>query len=337
MKGGQYISTDMVEQSERNDFWREVSSLLYEITPVNKDANNNVITGSVRSRLLGDMVVGNTTFNDQYCKRSTRLIAQTDLDYYLLQLVLAGEYRGDFNGTYMSVVPGDMFIMDLAQPLVSKKDAGARLTMVIARSELNKKWANKNLHGLVLKGSVPTNKLLADFMLSIDSNLDNMDDRTVHGVQEALLNLIDAALSGISFTKAQSIAIGLTMRQRILEYINQNLANPDLSPKLIMQHFRLSHSHLYRAFESDIGVARVIRNKRLDLAYRTVLMNKHKPLSIKELSYKCGFSPRSQFSLFFKERFGLAPKDLQGLQHSIPKDMDTVELFHRYIASHVPD
>lgn len=254
-----------------------------------------------------------------------------------MQLVLAGEYRGDFNGTYMSVVPGDIFIMDLSQPLVSKKDAGARLTIVISRSELNKKWANKNLHGLVLKGGVPTNKLLANFMLSIDSNLDNMDARTVHGVQEALKNLLDAALSGVTFTKEQSILIGLTLRQRVLEYINQNLTNPELSPRSIMQHFRLSHSHLYRAFASDTGVAGVIRNKRLDLAYRTILMNRHKPLSIKELSYKCGFSARSQFSKFFKDRFGLAPKDLQGLQQTIPKNMDSVELFHRYVASRVPD
>src|SRR5699024_3696639 len=175
MEGGQYISTDMVEQSARNDFWREISSLLYEIIPVSND-DNNVITGSVRSRLLGNMVVGNTTFNDQYCNRSTRLIAQTDLDYYLLQLVLAGEYRGDFNGRYIKVVPGDIFFMDLSQPLNSKKDAGARLTIVISRNELNKKWGNKNLHGVVLKAGVPTNKLLADLMLSIDSNLDNMDD-----------------------------------------------------------------------------------------------------------------------------------------------------------------
>lgn len=336
MKGGQYISTDMVEQTERNDFWREVSSLLYEITPINNDTNN-VITGSVRSRLLGNMVVGNTTFNDQYCTRSTRLIAQTDLDHYLLQLVLAGEYRGDFNGTNMSVSPGDIFIMDLTQPLVSKKDAGARLTIVISRSELNKKWANKNLHGFVLKAGNSTNKLLADFMLSIDSSLDNMDDTAVQGVQKALINLIDAALSGVTFTKEQCMSIGLTMRQRILEYINQNLANPELSPKSIMQHFRLSHAHLYRAFENDTGVARIIRNKRLDLAYRTILMNKHRPLSIKELSYKCGFSARSQFSTFFKNRFGLVPKDLQGMQQSIPENMDSVELFHRYIASNVPD
>src|SRR5699024_1284000 len=238
---------------------------------------------------------------------------------------------------YIKVVPGDIFFMDLSQPLNSKKDAGARLTIVISRNELNKKWGNKNLHGVALKAGVPTNKLLADLMLSIDSNLDNMDDSAVNGVQEALIHLIDAALSGVSFSKEQSLSVGLTLRQQILNYINQNLTDPELSPKTIMQHFRLSHSHLYRAFENDIGVARIIRNKRLDLAYRTVLMNRHKPLSIKELSYKCGFSPRAQFSAFFKERFGLAPKDLLGLQQSIPKDMDSVELFHRYIASRVPD
>src|SRR5690625_4184332 len=106
--------------------------------------------------------------------------------------------------------------------------------------------------------------------------------------------------SGAPFIEKHCISINLTLRQRVLRYINQNLADPELSPRSIMQHFRLSHSHLYRAFEGDLGVARIIRNKRLDLAYRTILLNKHKPLSIKELAFKCGFSPRSQFSVFFK-------------------------------------
>src|SRR5690625_1961678 len=336
MDSGNYLSTDMVGQEERNDFWREVSSLLYEITPVSSHASN-AITGSVRSRLLGNMVVGNTTFNDQYCNRSTRLIAQTDLDYYLLQLVLAGNYRGDFNGNYVSVAPGDIFILDMSQPLQSKKEAGSRLTFVISRHELKKKWANKKLHGMVFKDGSSANKLLAEFMLSIDSNLDTLDNHRHNGMQKNLVSLLEAALNGTTFTKEQTLSTSLTLRQLVLRYINQNLSNPELSPNDIMQHFKLSRSHLYRAFESDVGVAQLIRNRRLDLAYRTILLNKHEPLSIKELAYKCGFSPRSQFSTFFKDRFGLAPKDLQGLQETIPKDMDSVELFHRYVASRVPD
>ena len=334
MKGGHYLSTDEVDESIRNDFWRETSSLLYDITPV-KGENGGNVSGSVRSRLFGDMVIGNTTFNDQYCARTTRLVAQTDLDFYLLQLILAGDYRGDFDGVDLLARPGDMFIMDLARPMKSKKEAGARITIVIPRRDLNDSWQNKNLHGVVLKGDVATNKLLFNFIISVDSLLGEMGVNSISRAQEALMMLLDAALSGTAFTPGQCLSVSLTMRQRILEYINQNLVNPELGPASIRQLFRLSHSHLYRTFEIENGIAKLIRDKRLDLAYRTILMNNDRLLSIKELAYNCGFSARSQFSKFFQERFGITPKELHGLSNFRPRSTTSAELFHEYIATQV--
>ncbi|NYT26328.1 helix-turn-helix domain-containing protein [Alcaligenaceae bacterium] len=336
MKGGFYISTDMVEQSIRDDFWRETSSLLYEISPI-RDERGNGISGSVRSRLFGSMVLGNTTFNQQYCVRTPSLIAQTDLDFYLLQLIIAGDYRGDFAGRDLHVRPGDMFILDLARPLNSLKEAGARITLVIPRRDIGKTWAMRNLHGMVLRGNVPTNRLLADFIVSLDGLIDRMEPHAMPAVQESLMILVNAALSGLALTHEQCMSITLSMRQRIVEYIDRNLTDPELGPKALMRHFRLSHSHLYRAFESDKGVVRLIRDKRLDLAYRMILQKRGQPLSLKQLVYECGFSNRSQFSRFFQDRFGIAPKELRGLGESLPRGMDSSTiLFHHYIAARVP-
>lgn len=335
MKAGFYISTDMVEESIRDDFWRQASSLLYEVSPTG-DEGAIGMSGSVRSRLFGSMVLGNTTFNQQYCKRTPSLIAQTDLDFYLLQLILAGEYRGDFDGQDLLARPGDMFILDLTRPLNSRKEAGARITLVIPRKDIGNGWRTRNLHGLVLRGSIPTNRLLFDFIVSLDGVLDRMEAHTMPGVQESLMMLVNAALSGATMTREQYMSINLSMRQRIVEYIDRHLADPSLGPSALMQHFRLSHSHLYRTFEADKGVARLIRDKRLDLAYRMILRKRGPQFSLKELAYKCGFSSRSQFSRFFQERFGIGPKELRSLQDSMPHDMDSSIQFHHYIAERLP-
>ncbi|NKC04190.1 hypothetical protein HED55_15935 [Ochrobactrum haematophilum] len=120
MKSGHYISADMVDEKNRNDFWRDTSSIIYEVTPTLEN-DEKVMSGSVRSRLFGDMVVGNTTFSNQFCNRTPKIIARTDLDLYLLQLVLAGDYRGDFNGKNVDVKPGDIFLLDLTQVMTSKR------------------------------------------------------------------------------------------------------------------------------------------------------------------------------------------------------------------------
>lgn len=335
MKEGFYISTDMVEESIRNDFWRETSSLLYEVSPI-RDEGAGGMAGSVRSRLFGSMVLGNTTFNTQDCRRTTSLIAQTDLDFYLLQVILAGEYRGDFAGKDLHARPGDMFILDLTRPLNSRKEPGARITLVIPRKDIDKSLAMKNLHGVVLPASVATNRLLFDFIVSLDGQLDGMEARAIPGVQESLMVLVNAALGGVTLTHSQQMAINLSMRQRIIDYIDRHLADPALGPKTIMQHFRLSHSHLYRAFEVDKGVARLIRNKRLDMACRMVLQQRDQPLSLKALAYRCGFSSAAQFSRFFQDRFGVNPKELRHLQDTLPRGMNSSILFHEYIAERIP-
>lgn len=335
MKTDFYLSTDMVDASNRNDFWRETSALLYEVSPVagQKAAS---LSGSVRSRLFGSMVLGNTTFNTQHCRRTPSLVAQTDLDFYLLQLILAGEYRGNFAGRDLHARPGDMFILDLARPLDSRKEPGARITVVIPRKDIGKQLAVKNLHGLVLPGNVAVNRLLFDFIVSLDGLLDSLETQAMAEVQESLMILVNAALSGTPLAQNQQMTINLTMRQHIIEYIDRNLADPTLGPKTIMQHFRLSHSHLYRAFEPDKGVARLIRNKRLDMAWRIILQRREQPLSLKEIAYTCGFPVRTQFTRFFQDRFGIAPKELRHLQNAVPHGTSSTTLFHHYVAERVP-
>lgn len=335
MQGGSYISTQMVDESIRTDFWRDTSSLLYEVSPVG-DQKDHTILGSVRSRPFGSLVLGNTTFNRQYCQRTPSLIARTDLDFYLLQLILAGEYRGDFAGKDLHAQPGDIFFLDLTRPLNSLKEAGARITLVIPRTDLAPCWSSQTLHGMVLKGDAPINRLLSEFIVSLDGLLDNMEAHAMPGIQESLMALINAALNGVALSHEQCISINLSMRQRIVDYIDHNLADPALSPQTIMQHFRLSHSHLYRAFQNDKGVARMIRDKRLDLAYRMILNKRSQKLSLKELAYQCGFSNRSQFSRFFLERFDIAPKGLHGLQDALPHETRSAILFHRYITARIP-
>ena len=58
------------------------------------------------------------------------------------------------------------------------------------------------------------------------------------------------------------------LRQRIIEFIDHQICNPDLGLDLIIQYFHLSRAYLYRLFDGTDGVARLIREKRLDLGYR---------------------------------------------------------------------
>jgi len=87
------------------------------------------------------------SFNAQRYDRNRRLILQTDLDFYMIQVLTSGGMTADFNGTDVNAAPGDIFVQDMAQPLSSEVDAGSRFSVVIPRRELEKTTGYRNLHG----------------------------------------------------------------------------------------------------------------------------------------------------------------------------------------------
>ncbi|MBA8837568.1 helix-turn-helix domain-containing protein [Ochrobactrum sp. RH2CCR150] len=329
-----FLSTDMVDEKSRNAFWQEVSKLIYEVSPADENIDTELI-GTIRSRLFDSMVLGDTTFNEQICRRTPEMIARTDLDICLLQLVLSGEYTGDFDGTNVYVQPGDMFFMDLTKVLDSRKEAGSRVTLAIPRFEINKWFPAKDLHGLVLPRNVNINQVLFDFILSLDGALDFVQENEIPGIKEALVLLLVAAVDGVALSPAQSSAIDQSMRQRVMDYIDLNIRDQRLSPKTIMAHFKLSHSHLYRQFDQDDGITKLIRQKRLDLAYRYLIHSKGRAETLKEIAYKCGFSDRAQFTRLFKDRYDVSPQDLRELKQVPGHDPMSASNLHQHIQDHL--
>lgn len=300
------FSTDMIEDELRNDFWREVLKPMYEIT-LDKEMRNYQLFGSAKGRAIGaSLQIGSTSFNTQNYLRTPKIIAHGGLDHYILQLITAGDLRGNFNGVDLCAKPGDIVIIDFTQTVESTAYDGSRITVMLARDELEKVIGRRNLHGVVLRAHEPTTRLLFAYLRGLNDVAGELDATEVYSAQEAMLSLLGASVTAGA---PENLAVNLTMRKCILTYINENLTSPLLSPQTIMHHFRVSRSHLYRAFEPDGGVAKVIRDKRLDNAYRTLIKQRGQPVSLKDIAYRYGFHDSVQFTKAFKVRFGLSPKD----------------------------
>jgi len=92
----------------------------------------------------------------------------------------------------------------------------------------------------------------------------------------------------------------------VIEWINQQ-PNRDFNLKQLAQQVELSASHLDRLFSQWIGVPfkqHVIRC-RLELATRLL---RESLLSVKEISHHAGWQDPNYFNRYFKQRFGLTPR-----------------------------
>lgn len=302
------FSTDMIEDKARNDVWRALMKPLYDIV-ADKDDRNYQLAGAVSARTFGSIQIGRSSFNTQHYSRTPKLIAESGLDHYLIQFITGGDLRGDFNGVDVNARPGDIVIIDLAQTVRSVAYAGSRIVLIAPRDKLERAFGWRNLHGFVMRSSAPMTRLLFDFLESLYVTAKELKEAEADSAQEALFQLLGAGITGAEDGPLESLPVNLPMRKRILAYIDDNLANPLLGPHSIMQVFRLSRSHLYRAFASEGGVAKVIRDKRLDQAYRILVDRSDKPVSLKEIAYRCGFHDGAQFTHAFKARFNTSPRD----------------------------
>ena len=102
--------------------------------------------------------------------------------------------------------------------------------------------------------------------------------------------------------------------ETILDIINANLDNKDLSAAFIANELHISMRHLYRKL-SEIGEVRSIANMNKDCKLQVakdLLINTK--LSIDEIAYKSGFTARSTFFRSFTEKYHITPKEFRKQQ-----------------------
>jgi AraC-like DNA-binding protein len=96
----------------------------------------------------------------------------------------------------------------------------------------------------------------------------------------------------------------------IREYIEANLADPDLSPASIAAAHFISTRHLHNVFhESGSTVASWVRSKRLEHIRRDLRDPLHAGTSVGAVAARWGFLDAAHFSRTFRDAFGESPTD----------------------------
>lgn len=95
---------------------------------------------------------------------------------------------------------------------------------------------------------------------------------------------------------------------KIMDVINHNISNSDLSVDMIAQEVGLSRVHLHRKMKELTNQTPhdFIRNIRMQQAAKLLDEGSH---NITEIVYKCGFSNTTSFSTMFKKMYGQTPRE----------------------------
>lgn len=160
--------------------------------------------------------------------------------------------------------------------------------------------------------------IFGDVMMNLERRLPLLKKSELPRLVETTKSLLLAAIAPESERSAEyRYALEHTLVERVKQFVQDNLKNPELSVEFIARHKGISRSRLYRLFEPEGGVMRYVISRRLKVVHGELqqsMPNKR----INDIAQACGFSDPSEFSRVFKRQFGYSPSDarLRGLAGS---------------------
>lgn len=281
------------------------------------DFHVTTVTRMTRNALLID-----TRATDQDYDRTPAHVARGIMDHFQITLCVEGEMQFSSGRREVTLRPGDIVLIDMAQPnRTALRAAGGRthlMTIVLQRAMLAPRLAHPDAAtATLLPSDHPHARLLASHYGALAlSSEPGTDTGTGHAeaTVEAIADLVAAAAGGTA-----EIVAGLERAERhlyltmIKRRIANNLETDALTSEELCRHFQISRATLYRLFEAEGGLAHYVREQRLNLAFRRLISPSAQDGRLIELAVEMRFSSDSTFIRAFRRKFGLTPGELREL------------------------
>jgi AraC-like DNA-binding protein len=139
------------------------------------------------------------------------------------------------------------------------------------------------------------------------SKLDDIRDSLADCQEQSTLDK-SAILTARAKEKARSKRVESyeLLQEKVLEYLNENFLDQNLTQVKVADHFNVSVYSLSRIFKKQFGMgfSEYVNGKRLE--YAKVLLRTTE-LSVKEVAEASGFGASDYFTRVFKQSMGVTP------------------------------
>lgn len=264
---------------------------------------SHAFAADVKAWRLSDMLVFERRVSGAVHARTGR-VASDEFDHFVASLVLSGHVTGSPASGFASAGPGDIYLVDTRRPSWTEFVDAHVITVSIARDVIEAGVGSTlRLHGRVL--SAPANLVLADFFQSLVRHGDALEQSTLPGLSRALIELLSATEGLGGGSSAESRRQDYRRRAAVERVIKARIADRKLSVVTISADTGVSRSALYRLFEADGGIARLILRRRLEAVRQR--LDDRSDSDFATMAPECGFADERQMKRLFTEAFGVSP------------------------------
>lgn len=281
------------------------SSYLWDLQP-----SRNLLPVYLRWRLwvLDNLVVSDAAYSALRFRRTGRSLREHDCDFLLVEIYAQGRARGEVGGSDLHQQTGCIHLIDMSRPVLKDNEETRTRGVLIPHVMVGydpsdhppvislpcRSWVGRVLHNVVWS--------LPDRMPAIGERDAERVAREVAAVVRSLMLRTPQCADDEAVRRARRLAME--------SYIDASLADPNLGVETLCAAFGVSRASLYRYFPETSGVARYIRNRRLDAARSDLLRKAPARGVIGEVANRWGFTDTGHFHRVFKRQFAVNPSDV---------------------------
>jgi AraC-like DNA-binding protein len=288
--------------------WAATTSATYEIDA--EVATRSDFRFGLSAWDLGPIMIGAVQSDPIRSWRSSRTIAASGIDHYMLQVYEGGRFLGTVKERETVIEPGDIWVIDMSRGAATNYVGFRSINIAIPRLSLAPLLRDPDaLHGLHLSARTPLGGMLSSFLVSLKQQAPRLSPIQANAIAQSTIHLVAGAAgpaADAGHLARKGLATALLTRMRA--FIEAELANPDLGAELLCGHFGVSRASLYRLFSPFGGVHVFIRRRRLARAFRELTAPSSR-LRIGKVAERWGFENTSSFTRAFRESYGLTPRD----------------------------
>jgi AraC-like DNA-binding protein len=310
------IHTDQVARADRVDFVEQLTSTTW--VPMQcRSEHRDDFTGVFRASGFGAMQVVMIETMPITVTRTPRLISQADPDMLKMLLVCGGgasTVEQDDRQALLS--PGEFAIYNTRRPyeVSCGVDGPTRvLTFMFPPSLLPLSPSGiKRLAGRRIPATSGLGHVTSQFLLQLARNIDLYTPAEAARLSAAALEVLATRLAheldehGWATPQAARHALLTTVQA----FINQHLADRELSPASVAAAHHMSLRSLHQLFHDEgLTIAAWIRQRRLDGSRRELSDPACAHRSVAAIAARWGFASPADFSRAFRGAHGMPPAE----------------------------
>jgi len=269
----------------------------------------------LQSATVHDISFTNLMVSPHVVERSGEQINEHDEPHYKLNFQLAGHGLLTQNGREARTGPGDLVLFNTNDPYTLVYDNDVQLLVVQFPHRLLSAppMLLNQLTAQAISGDRGLARVARSYLSELAQNLTwiagELGPRIAHNAVGLLTSMFLSEL-GVLTTSATHPHEQLL--REIEEFVQDNIADPELGPEVIASAHFISTRHLHTIFkERGQTVSDWIRSLRLEYCRRDLLDPVHAHESVFRIAMRWGFVDPSHFSKVFRSAYGMSPRDFR--------------------------